>query len=334
MKPRWNRREVLRLSAAALSATAVPSRARGEGPDSPKTIAAAVTEYRKNSHADVILGKILEGWKQDGGAGPNLKLASLYVDQFPESDLARSMAEKHGVPIYDSIEDAMTLKRGKVAVDGVLSIGEHGNYPWNEKGQQLYPRQRFFREISDTFQKYESVVPVFNDKHLGPPWNEAQWIYQRAKQLDIPLMAGSSLPVTFREPDGTVPMGCDIENVVGIGYGGLDAYGFHALEFLQCLVERRRGAETGIESVQCLVGEAMWKALDERVVSATLFDAAWSAAAKAEGKNVRDLRGEHVALFLLREGLVEMDVPTRQSYVMAVVRPEERTRAAAASRHW
>ena len=32
-------------------------------------------------------------------------------------------------------------------------------------------------------------------------------------------------------------------------------------------------------------------------------------------------------LFLLREGLVEMDVPTRQSYVMAVVRPEERTYA-------
>jgi MFS family permease len=32
-------------------------------------------------------------------------------------------------------------------------------------------------------------------------------------------------------------------------------------------------------------------------------------------------------LFLLREGFVEMDVPTRQSYVMAVVRPEERTRA-------
>lgn len=31
------------------------------------------------------------------------------------------------------------------------------------------------------------------------------------------------------------------------------------------------------------------------------------------------------ALFLLREGLVEMDVPTRQSYVVAVVRPEERT---------
>ena len=36
-------------------------------------------------------------------------------------------------------------------------------------------------------------------------------------------------------------------------------------------------------------------------------------------------------LFLLREGLVEMDVPTRQSYVLAIVRPEERTFAANAT---
>ena len=33
------------------------------------------------------------------------------------------------------------------------------------------------------------------------------------------------------------------------------------------------------------------------------------------------------ALFLVREALVEMDVPTRQSYLMAIVRPEERTLA-------
>lgn len=33
------------------------------------------------------------------------------------------------------------------------------------------------------------------------------------------------------------------------------------------------------------------------------------------------------ALLLLREGLVEMDVPTRQSYVLAIVRPGERTLA-------
>ena len=41
--------------------------------------------------------------------------------------------------------------------------------------------------------------------------------------------------------------------------------------------------------------------------------------------------GAAAALFLLREGLVEMDVPTRNSYVMAVVRPEERTFASGAT---
>lgn len=35
-----------------------------------------------------------------------------------------------------------------------------------------------------------------------------------------------------------------------------------------------------------------------------------------------------VILFLLRESLVEMDVPTRQSYIVAVVKPEERIHAA------
>lgn len=34
-----------------------------------------------------------------------------------------------------------------------------------------------------------------------------------------------------------------------------------------------------------------------------------------------------MGLFLARESLVEMDVPTRQSYVMAVVEPQERTYA-------
>src|SRR4051812_32656537 len=57
----------------------------------PKKIAAIVTEYRKWSHADVIVGKILEGYNYDGGAKPALKIVSMVVDQFPENDMSRAL---------------------------------------------------------------------------------------------------------------------------------------------------------------------------------------------------------------------------------------------------
>lgn len=267
-----------------------------------KSVAGIVTAYERGLHADVLLGKILEGWKQDGGPGPSLRLASLYVDQFTERDLARPLAAKYNVPIYDSIEEALTCGGHQLAVDDVISIGEHGDYPWNEKEQHLYPRRRFFDAICDTFEKYGRVVPVFNDKHLGPVWEDAWGMYRRAKSLQVPLMAGSSLTVTYRDPPLDVPMGTEIRGAVGIGYSGLDIYGAHALECYQCIVERRRAAETGVQWVQCVEGAAVWEALDEGLVRSDLFEAALAAVPHGSG-DVRSSSNAALFLFKYRDGL-------------------------------
>ncbi|MGE4001240.1 MAG: hypothetical protein AB7I48_13580, partial [Planctomycetaceae bacterium] len=152
---RITRRELLKTAPAALTLPLWARHSTGaEDEVRPKRVAAIVTEYRHNSHADVILTKILEGWEHDGGPGPKLELAGAYFDQFPDADMARSMCTKHNVPIFDSIESAITLGTDDIAVDGVICIGEHGDYPWNEKGQHLYPRYRFFTENADTFEKH------------------------------------------------------------------------------------------------------------------------------------------------------------------------------------
>ncbi len=148
--------------------------------DQPKRVAAVVTEYRLHSHADVIVGKILEGYNYDGGAGPNLQLASLYVDQFPDKDMSRGLSKKYSFPIRDSIEGAVTLGGKELAVDGVVIVGEHGDYPLNAKGQKLYPRRRFFEAVTKVFEKTGKSVPVFNDKHLAATWDDARWMYDRA----------------------------------------------------------------------------------------------------------------------------------------------------------
>jgi hypothetical protein len=239
-----------------------------------KAVAAVVTEYRRWSHADVLLTKILEGYLLDGGERPGLKLVSLYVDQFPPGDLSRDLARKHGFTIHDTIAGALTRGGTQLAVDGVLCIGEHGKYPINAKGQILYPRRRFFEAVADVFARSKRSVPVFNDKHLAATWADARWVYDKARELYVPLLAGSSVPLTWRRPDLTLPRGCDLVEAVQLAYGPFEAYGFHALEGLQCMAEHRRGGETGVRSVEVLRGEVMWQALDAGRWSKALLEAA------------------------------------------------------------
>ncbi|HJN09473.1 MAG: hypothetical protein QGH33_09625 [Pirellulaceae bacterium] len=227
-------------------------------------IAAVVTEYRKYSHAQHIVDRFLYGYGWNGRHHrPPMDLVSLYTDQVPEGDASRARAKEiPSLRIYPTVAEALTRGGEKLAVDGVLLIGEHGTYPKNEKGQHLYPRYELFQKIVDVFRDSGKSVPVFNDKHLSWNWDWAKEMVQTARDMGFALMAGSSLPVARRIPPVEMPAGAEVEEAMSVALGGPDSYDFHALETLQTMVERRRGGETGVVAMQALKGDAVWAAMD------------------------------------------------------------------------
>jgi hypothetical protein len=243
----------------------------------PKRLAAIITEYRPGSHADVIIGKYLEGFNQDQMAPyPDSKIVSMFTEQVPDNDMSRPLAQKYNVPIFRTVADALTLGGDQLAVDGVILIGEHGVYPSNDKEQKLYPRFEMFLKITDVFRQYKKSVPVFNDKHLSWSWRQAKRMVEISKELKFPMLAGSTIPVSWRIPAIDTPYGVKQKYAVGISFSGLDIYGFHLLDGLQAVVERRKGGETGVRAVQCLEGQDCWNYIEQNEWVKRLFDQAIS----------------------------------------------------------
>ena len=256
-----------------------------------KRIAVVTTVYRYLSHAQHLVDRFLVGYPRDGAwHRPDMKVVSLYVDQKPEGDQSAARAKEFGFDLYPTIAETLRCGGGRLAVDAVLVIGEHGEYSRNEKGQVLYPRYDFVKQCVDVFEKDGASVPVYNDKHLSYSFDKARWMVDAARRLKFPMLAGSSLPVTWRLPDIELPLNCEIEDALVVGYGGADVMDFHGLEALQCMVERRKGGETGVAAVQMLEGEAVWKAGETRRYSRDLLVAALSRSDTPQGQTLTDGR--------------------------------------------
>jgi hypothetical protein len=296
---RCSRRKFL-ASAAALGLAGAPGgegraeqpqlgRARPGKPatDGRRPIAVVTTVYRPLSHAYHIAGRFLHGYQRGGSLHvPRHHVRAMHVEQMPENDLSRDLARDFGFRHADTVKDAL-VENGKLAVEGVLLIGEHGNYPRNEKGQILYPRFELFGQIVSCFRMTGQVCPVFNDKHLSYDWSKAKQMAAWAKELSFPFMAGSSLPVTWRRPELEPALETPFEDALVAAYGGVEIYGCHVLETLQVMLERRKGGETGVKAVTCLTGKEVWKAGDAGLWSWDLLDAAL---ARAETINPGDVR--------------------------------------------
>ena len=281
--------------AAATAAPFIASSALGEAPPR-KKIAIIATVWTYLSHAQHMGDRFLVGYPRDGKwHRPPIDVVSLYVDQKPEGDLSSARAAEHGFTVYKSIGEALRCGDETLAVDGVVIIAEHGDYPKNQKGQILYPRFEFFQQVVDVFEKEGRSVPVYNDKHLSYSGEKAAKMVAESKRLNFSFLAGSSLPVTWRLPPVEVPYDAVIDEALMIGVGSSDPMDYHALEALQCMVERRKGGETGIKSVQLLDGDAVWKAGEQGIWSTRLLEAALSRSDSLQGLTDLDSRPQDLA---------------------------------------
>lgn len=300
------RREFLAGSLALTSGlVAAPPRKTLPPAASERKVAAIVTAYHRYSHADNIVTRFMEGYSIIGKSYlPPARVASLYIDQTPENDIGRPLAHHWGVPVVKNIADALTLGGDKLAVDGVLIVAEQGDYPDNDKGQKLYPRRRFFEEVVKVFRASKRSVPVFVDKHLSYTWDNAHWMYEQSRELGFPLMAGSSVPVTHRRPDLQPEPGVEWERALSVGYGHFEVYGFHTLEALQVMTERRRGGETGVRAVQCLAGKETWAAAQTGRWDRSLLNAALARVPAKGRASVEEEDAEALAYLIdYRDGL-------------------------------
>jgi hypothetical protein len=262
----------------------------------PKRIAIITTVWTYQSHAQHMGDRFLVGYPRHGRwHQPNMKVVSLYVDQKPAGDLSRQREAEHGFTIYPTIPEALRCGGDKLAVDGIVIIGEHGDYPRNQKGQILYPRYEFFQKCVNVFEQDHRAVPIYNDKHLSYSWEKARKMVEDSKRLNFPFLAGSSLPVTWRLPPVEIPYGAKLDEALMVGVGGSDPMDYHALEAMQCMVERRQGGETGIKSVQLIEGDAVWQAGEEGRWSKRLLEAALSRSDSLQGDSELDSRPQDLA---------------------------------------
>lgn len=248
-------------------------------------IAAVFSELRFRSHAYNILENFFAPYLFRGElVDPGCDIVSFYVDQFPADDMAREASTQLKVPIYRTIDEALCVGGKELAVDGVLMIGEHGNYLVNEAGVREYPRKLWWDQCLRTMRRSGRYVPLFNDKHFSYRFDWAKEMVDEARSVGMPLMGGSSVPLAERRPPLELTTELltqsPLEEAISIHGGGFESYDFHAFDVLQSFVEARPGAETGVASVEFL---------DRKAARAAAASGRWSAELFATAMGVEDV---------------------------------------------
>lgn len=247
-----------------------------------KRLALITTVYRHESHADVIMARWLESIAEDrrwGWTGPRSRVVSAHVAQIPDNDLSADRLSRAGIPRHPTIAAALRCGGSRVAVDGVLFVAEHGDYPFNRLGQHLYPRAEMFHEVLNTLEADGVAIPVFFDKHLSWDYDVGLLMQRRAQALGVEVWSASSLPLCRYRPDLSCA-GEAVDEAVAVfplvGGGNAESYGYHSLEVAQQKLEVRANARRGVVDVCAWRGADVWRAAETEDWPIGLYHAAWA----------------------------------------------------------
>ena len=194
-------------------------------------------EWRMLARTMQVVSMYLDA-RPHGGEGVHGVVRTVPEDR---ADLSEGRAKEFGFRLCNNIPEALRCGGTRLAVDAVLCVVEQDDYPRNHKDQVLYPRYDFFQQCVQVFEEERRAVPYFNHENLSFSYPEAKSMVEASERLKFPLLAGSSLPVTYRIPEVDIPLGAKVVEAVMVGVGTPDGMDFDALEAMQAMLERRAG---------------------------------------------------------------------------------------------
>ena len=259
--PFYTRREMLGITGVAGLAALTDIAAGAVSQTAVRPRVACLVSYwgAPSSHADWIINKLIDGYWWQGAHTPSrIDIASIYLHQHDTSILGQKVAKAKGIPVFRTVAEALTLGGEELAVDGVVIVGEHGDYPTDLKGHWILPRWWMYNQMIRIFERSNRSVPVFNDKHLSYDWDESKWMFDKSRELYFPLTGGSNVPIYYRSPEIELDIDTPIKNSIVVGNASDEGAIFHSIDVLQSFVERRKGGETGVKAVQSIRGTEAW----------------------------------------------------------------------------
>jgi hypothetical protein len=236
-------------------------------------IAFLVEDFALQTPAQQLLDRFLIGFPRDGEfyRPEGCQIAIHLQDGADHSEIDRRVKD-FGLRREQSIPAAVAQADGLVIVPKTSQIAP--NTEWVEAALRGVP----------------SGCCCFVYGGLSPTLSEAKKLASLASTQKVSLIAGTTLPVTWRLPEVDLSVGARLREALIVVQGTSPMAELGGLEGLLPVIQRRRGGESGIRSVRLLEGADLWQAGHDGIWSWSLLVSALSRSDTPQGDSVKDGR--------------------------------------------